>query len=353
MTRKTLAVFAFVLCSFSLFPLHAKEIIDQSTLPAFKEIWAYLMRGEESEITGDEPITHIFLFGASLNTEGRITSTIARPAIQLKSGVKPDIHLVVAELSNSSLMHFSLSPAYGVRPLLIEDICRVSDGFDGVQIDFEAVSRDDAEYFLDFLKELKARLPAGRMLSVALPARTAPSTGAYDYSRIAPLVDKIVIMAYDEHWSTSEPGPVASLSWCAKIVDYATGTIANDKIIMGLPLYGRAWPDKRLARALRFKSVLEMVAEKKGEPSYSLELGAHFEYSENVVVKVFFDDERTISEKLNLYRGRGVTSVAFWRIGQGPPGIWNRMRNAGPGSAAADSADLAASEGHSRSNASP
>ena len=44
-------------------------------------------------------------------------------------------------------MHFSLSPQYQVRPLLIEDICRAAEGSDGVQIDFESVSRDDADFF--------------------------------------------------------------------------------------------------------------------------------------------------------------------------------------------------------------
>lgn len=329
---------ACILC-----PLNAVDITQQSAGPAFKEIWAYLLRGEELEITGEEPITHICYFGASLTTEGRITDVIARPAVLLKDGVQPEIHLVIAELSNYSLMHFSLNPEYGVRPLLIEDICRVTQGFDGVQIDFESVSRDDAEHFFDFLRELRVRLPVGKMLSVAVPARTAPTAGAYDYSRIAPLVDRIVIMAYDEHWSSSSPGPVASLPWCSRIVEYAKSAIENDKIIMGLPLYGRAWPDKKLARALRFKSVQDVVAEKKSTTSYSSELGAYFEYSENVVVKVFFDDERSILEKLHLYRDRKINSVSFWRIGLGPPEVWSRIQNAALGNLSANEIDLAVS----------
>ena len=52
---------------------------------------------------------------------------------------------MIAELSNQALMHFALDPRYGVTPLLVEDICRIANDFDGVQIDFESVSRDDAE----------------------------------------------------------------------------------------------------------------------------------------------------------------------------------------------------------------
>ncbi len=317
---------ACLLCALNAGVSTAKEIIpDESVRPMFREIWAYLLQGEEKELTGTEPITHLCYFGAGLTKEGRITDVVARPAITLKDGRKPQIDLVIAELSNNSLMHFSLDPEYGVRPLLIDDICRVSEGFDGVQIDFESVSRDDAEYFFDFLKELARRLPAGKMLSVAVPARTELISDAYDYTRIAPIVNRIIIMAYDEHWSTSSPGPVASLPWCAKVAEYAQSAVENDKIVMGLPLYGRAWQDKRLAKALRFRNVQDIVAEKKSMPSYTSELGAYFEYSENVIVKVFYDDMRTILDKLQLYRAKNIAAVSFWRIGQGPSELWSSI----------------------------
>jgi spore germination protein len=305
----------------------ARGFADEPAKPVFKEIWAYLMQGDEKELTGAEPITDICYFGVSPNKEGRITEKISRPEIVLKGGAKPEIHLVVAELSNSSLMHFSLDPEYGVQPLLIEDICRVAEDFDGVQIDFESVSRDDAAYFFNFLIGLRGRLPSEKKLSIAVPARTEAIADAYAYPRIAPIVDRMVIMAYDEHWSTSVPGPVASLPWCSRVVDFARSAVGSDKLIMGLPLYGRAWQDKRLSRALRFKNVLDIIAEKNSTSSYASELGAFFEYTENVVVKVFYDDERSIMEKLQLYRAKNVTSVSFWRIGLGSPGLWNIIEN--------------------------
>jgi spore germination protein len=318
---------ALSLCALTTWAETLPPISTEPAKPVFKEVWAYLLRGEEKELTGSEPITDLCYFGAGVARNGRITDTVARPAIVLKDGVKPAIHLVIDELSNDALMHFSLDPAYGVRPLLIEDICRVGESFDGVQVDFESVARDDADFFFGFLKELRARLPAEKKLSIAVPARTELTADAYDYSRIAPIVDRMVIMAYDEHWSTSSPGPVASLPWCAKVVDYAKSAIGVNKIVMGLPLYGRAWQDRRLARALRFKNVLDLVAEKKSTTSYAPELGASFEYSENVTVTVFFDDHRSLVEKLRLYQAREVNAVSFWRIGQGPPLLWDSFGN--------------------------
>jgi spore germination protein len=301
----------------------------ESAAPQFKEIWAYLLRGEEDEWTGEEPVTDLGYFCAELTKEGRITETIPRPEVTLKDGSHPAVHLVIAETSNYALLHFSLQPQYGVRPILIEDICRAAEGFDGIQIDFEAVSRDDAEGFFGFLQDLRARLPAEKKLSVAVPARTKPvAADAYDYSRIAAVADRLVIMAYDEHWSTSSPGPVASLPWCGQVADYVKSVLETDKIVMGLPLYGRAWQDRRLAKALRFRNVQDLVAEKNSSPSYDPELGVYFEYSENVLVTVFYDDLLSLMEKLRLYRSRGIESVSFWRIGLGPPQLWSRIRAA-------------------------
>lgn len=313
------------LCARAAWAAEPSPVSVEPPMLVFKEIWAYLLRGEEGELTGEEPITDLCYFGVNLSRSGRITEAVGRPAIEWKGGRKPAIHLVVAELSNYALMHFSLDPQYGVRPLLVEDICRLAEGFDGVQIDFEAVARDDSGCFHEFLWELRSRLPAGKKLSVAVPARVEPVEGAYDYARIAPLVDRIIVMAYDEHWSTSVPGPVASLPWCSKVADFAKSVIEIEKIVMGLPLYGRAWQDKRLAKALRFRNVQELVAETQSQTGYAPELGAFFEYSENVRVKVFYDDLRTLMDKLQLYQARDIQGVSFWRIGQGPPQLWSSI----------------------------
>jgi spore germination protein len=295
------------------------------TKVVFNEVWGYLIRGHEDQLTGAEPFTDICYFSAELTDEGRIPEAIARPSLALGVGVQPRIYLVVTELSNSSLMHFSLNPTYGVRPLLVGDICRVSQDFDGVQIDFEAVPREEAQNFWDFLQQLRNALPSTKTLSVALPARTGAKADAYQYSKIAPIVDRVIIMAYDEHWSTSSPGPVASLPWCSNVLAYAQTVIDNGKIVMGLPLYGRAWQDKKLARALGFQSVQDLITGKNARTGYQSEIGPYFEYSENVQVKVFYDDVRSLREKLELYKSKAVRSIAFWRIGLNPVELWSNV----------------------------
>ncbi len=327
---------ALALCASAAWPAEPQSISDEPPRrPEFSEIWAYLVRGEESYLAGTEPITDVCYVGAYLSRNGRIAGTIPRPSVTTQGGVKPRIHLVVPETSNMALTHFAVDPRYGVMPLLVEDIFRVAAEFDGVQIDFEAVARDDAGVFRDFLRALRSALPAGTMLSIAVPARTKTIADAYEYSLIAPIVDRMVVMAYDEHWSTSAPGPVASLPWCANIVDYAKTALPLEKLVMGLPLYGRAWQDKQLARALRFDKVQDLVAESASAPGYATDAGPSFTYTETVVVTVYYDDIRSILDKLRLYQGRGVGAVSFWRIGQGPAELWSSIGTVPPGDTSA------------------
>lgn len=296
---------------------------------SFSEVWGYLMKGEEKEISGHEPFTHIFYFSAGLDSRGRILRDVARPEIRLANGFRPSVHLVIAELTNYSLMHFCLTKNYQVRDMLIEDIIRVSRPFDGVQIDFEAVSPADAEVFYDFLKTLRLKLGRDRMLSIAVPARRRPVADAYQYHLIAPHVDRLVIMAYDQHWSTSQPGPVASLSWCREVAAYAKSAIPAEKIIMGLPLYGRAWQDKKLHRAVRHHQVEELLSLKKKKADRSEDTGPRFQYTERVSITVYYDDEGSLLNKLMAYKNENINAVSFWRVGQGPPGLWGNfiMRN--------------------------
>ena len=323
--KSTLAVLAafVLLMTSSCASLRAATTTTESPPLVFNEIWGYLLRGHEEELKGTEPFTDIFYFSADLTNEGRITETIARPSFTAANRTAPRVSLVVTELSNSSVLHFALSPAYGLRPLLIDDICRVSLPFDGVQIDFETVSPEDAQSFWDFLQELKQQLPPEKMLSVAVPSRTEPRPDAYSYEKIAPIVDRVMIMAYDEHWGGSPPGPVASLPWCSQVLGHAQSVIPAEKLVMGLPLYGRMWMDKKIPRALGFEGVQGLLAEKNVQSSYESALGPNFQYSEKVVVTVFYDDVRSLREKLLLYESRNVKTVAFWRIGLSPSDLWN------------------------------
>ncbi len=290
----------------------------------FDEIWGYLLSGEEKAVKGDEPFTDIFYFAASINRNGRLKGKKSLPGIRWANDIKPRIHLVVFELDNPSLLKECLNDR-DMRNKLVGDIVEFSREFDGVQIDFEAVRNSDGEAFVEFLTALKGDL-GEKTLSVALPARRYYVKDGYDYAEIGKVADRVYIMAYDEHWRTSKPGPVASVKWCRSIVKYARKNIPQRKLVMGLPLYGRAWQVREINRAVRFQNVQDIMKNNwVVKPKYHQNMGPYLEYKEEVKVRVYYEDSRSLTKKLRLYRNYGVNKVGFWRIGQGPEDLWPRM----------------------------
>jgi spore germination protein len=286
--------------------------------PGFSEVWAYLMDGEERFLQASLPLTDLAYFGAGLGTYGKLVGVPDRAKL---ASFRGRVHLVVAEIGNYSLTHFCLDPSYPLRDELVADIAKAAAPYDGVQIDFEAVGSKDYDNFYAFLSLLKEGLGT-KSLSVALPARQGEKGDYFGYERIGKLVDRVVSMAYDEHWSQSQPGPVASIEWCQKAAAYAASKVEPSRLVMGLPFYGRAWADKARSRAYKYSSLLELKAEKgivdvqrRGDIPF-------MEYSETVNVKIYFDDLQSTLARLAMYQAASIRNVAFWRLGQEDPGIW-------------------------------
>ena len=194
-----------------------------------------------------------------------------------------------------------------------------------MQIDFEAVIPADKEIFIEFLEILKRELN-GKTLSVAVPARRIYVEDAFDYDRIGKIADRVIIMAYDQHWSTSRPGPVSSLNWCRLVSQYTMTKIPLEKIVMGIPFYGRAWIDNNPARAYRLNSTREIMEQFKSEIKYTEDRIPFFTYTTSVNVTHYFEDKNTIADKLKLYKSSSINRAAFWRISQETPEIWSIIK---------------------------
>jgi spore germination protein YaaH len=286
---------------------------------AFGEIWGYVVVGRESALGRNLPLSDVGYFGAEIDSYGKLVDVPNRRKLSYFAG---RVHLVVA-CNSRSLTHFVLVPGSAERRILLADLVAAARDYDGLQIDFEMVPQQDGAHFLSFLEDLRARLGT-KKFTVALPARSRRIAGdVYDYERIKPLVDRILIMAYDEHWSTSGPGPIASLSWCRRVANHALGVIGREKLIMGLPFYGRAWGNTNPSRALVYSGVENLINENQITEIRRENGIPTFNYEAPVSVKVYYEDEYSLSTRMELYKSLGVAAVGFWRIGQETLGVWN------------------------------
>jgi hypothetical protein len=298
--------------------------VPGDTLPVipFEEIWAYVVVGREAALTRGLPLTDIGYFGAEIDTYGTLTGVPRRRNLTFPGRV----HLVVS-CNGRALSYFVLRPGSEERRALIADLLAATREYDGLQINFENVPPRAGDAYFTFLQELRAGLPSDKMFTVALAARTRTiANDVYDYEKILPYVDRILVMGYDEHWSGSDPGSVASMDWCRRVAEYSLRTIGREKLIMGLPFYGRAWGDYGPSRALVYTTTERIIRENNVAEIQRSNGVPTFTYNRNVSVRVYYEDEYSLSTRMQMYKAMNIRSVGFWRLGQETTRIWNYLR---------------------------
>lgn len=307
-------------------------LISISTAAAsqFPEVWAYLMKGEEHYFPEHSPITDVGCFSAQVDGNGNLTGGHLRPPALPDTDAGTRYHLVVTIPWNPTLAHHFLNPELPFRSRIIAEIVERSKPFDGVQIDFESVHKDDGTAYLNFLAAVKKALPKEKLFSVAVMARWAEHKqqnpmDAFDYPFIGRMADRVIVMAYDEHYRGGEPGSIASLAWCRKIYAYALATIDPDKLVMGVPLYGRSWQSAPLAHAYKHSEIVDELRKKGVQPSLAPETGGTYAFNETVTITVHYETPQSLNAKLNLYGEHPIRGVAFWRISQEPNGFWKQL----------------------------
>lgn len=212
----------------------------------------------------------------------------------------------------------------------------LDDGLDGLNLDFENVLPEDRSGLTAFVTELAAKLHAnGRVLSVNVsPDQGDDWTAAFDYSALGKQADYIVLMAYDEHWSTDPvAGSVSSLPWLARGVDKLLAAVPASKTIVALPLYTRKWtvsPAVSSAELSLIEQTDVIRSLVSGTRSWNETIGQYvYSYSRGgSSYRIWTEDSRSLTLKNLAAADRGVAGLAYWYIGAETPDVWPAMRNA-------------------------
>ncbi|MFB0920033.1 MAG: S-layer homology domain-containing protein, partial [Oscillospiraceae bacterium] len=116
---------------------------------------------------------------------------------------------------------------------------------DGVNIDIENVTPAERSKYVNLVSLLRSKLGSGKIITVAVAANPYDTAsgwaGSYDYAGLANYCDYLMIMTYDESYEGSAPGPVASIGFVEKSLKYALSVVPKEKIVLGIPFYGRIW----------------------------------------------------------------------------------------------------------------
>lgn len=204
-------------------------------------------------------------------------------------------------------------------------------GLDGINVDFEDLSYDAGEPFVQFLRELSIRCRLeGLVLSVDnyVPRE---STAHYDRKEQGIVADYVIIMGYDEHWGGGGvAGSVASLGFVEDGIVQTLEEVPAHKIINALPFYTRVWKtkgeevtsealDMQTAKNFIQNNKLNMVWNPIAAQNYGeIQKGETF-------YQIWMEDRQSIAAKLEVMKKYQIGGVAAWKLGFETAEIWEEI----------------------------
>ena len=240
------------------------------------------------------------------------------------------------------------------RAQAVAALAAAADGYAGLTIDFEGLSGDTInQNYVTFMEELRAALPSDKTLYVCVQPDTW-FTG-YDYRALGEICDKVILMAHDYQWisvpqsyvgtgNTDSPlTPIAQVYEALRdITDPETGVEDVSRVALALSFNSAGFRIDEAGRLLDttiYRPGTATLAQRLAQPdtvvTYSEKYRnpyALYTGDDGARYKVWYEDSRSVADKLQLARMFGVTGVSLWRVGIIPASsgydVWSAIQAA-------------------------
>lgn len=267
----------------------------------------------------------------SLDRSGRLIATDDAPLRRVMVGSlhRPLVLPVVQNIHDGSWD----GPAVGAllrdsgrRADLIRQLSATLDrsGDNGVIYDFENLSPQAMVDLVKLVEETRSAFaPKHRLVSVTMPIDD-PHWPARSLARAA---DRLILMAYDEHWQGGVPGPIASKAWFVGQLNLMLAGVDRSRVIVALGNYGYDWHEGR-ADALTVEEAWLAARDSGSKPVFDKASGnLGFSYAEDGKRHdVWMLDAATAWNQMQYLSEFGLPSIALWRLGSEDPDFWNALK---------------------------
>lgn len=213
-------------------------------------------------------------------------------------------------------------------------------GYRGVNFDFEYVYPENKEDYNNFLRRAVAKYkPLGYSVSTAVaPKYKEDQPGllyeAHDYKAQGEIVDFVVVMTYEWGWAGGRAMAIAPLDEVKKVLDYSVTAIPREKIMMGVPTYGRDWTlpfvQGTFAKTLSPVAAVNLAARMNASIEFDEgDQSPWFKYfdAQGKEHEVWFEDARSVQAKYRTAIDYGLRGVSFWVLGIPFPQNWPVVRD--------------------------
>jgi peptidoglycan-N-acetylglucosamine deacetylase len=218
----------------------------------------------------------------------------------------------------------------------LDKFLSANPGYHGICLDFEQVPEEDEKLYANWIGEIYHDLHAKNL---RLYVNAQVSANDWLLKALAKNSDGVILMNYDQHEDSSEPGPVAAQDWFEGNLHRALKLIPKEKLICGIGNYGYDWsvplPEKGKKPSNKVLDVEDVSVQEAwnrasdADADVSLEgdeLNAHFAYDdedEHVRHQVWFLDGVTALNELRASRQLGIRTFALWRLGMEDGSLWS------------------------------
>jgi spore germination protein len=195
-------------------------------------------------------------------------------------------------------------------------------GWDGVMIDLEAMTADDAAGLTAFATAVRSAIGADKRLDIAVSASTDAAgyaTAGYDLAGLAGIVDHVTLMAYDQHgaFDPKTPGPVGALDWTRKALKAMLKSVPADKLDLGIAAYGYAWAPTKTSEVSP-AAARALVAADGATPEFNADAGEWTATLSDKTV-LWWSDGESMALRLDIAREFDLNGAAIWSLDQADP----------------------------------
>ena len=178
------------------------------------------------------------------DNDGNFTNLASTDYVNLAHDMGLEVWGLVDNFTNEGVDTYEVLAGLSTRTHLIDGLIEaaLTYGLDGINIDFEEVSLDAGQPFIEFIRELSI---ACRQNGIVLSIDNYVPMGYNDhYNRKEQgiVADYVIIMGYDEHHKSSDTaGSVASIDFVENGIANTVAEVPANKVINAIPFYTRIW----------------------------------------------------------------------------------------------------------------
>lgn len=270
--------------------------------------------------------------------DGTISSLASSNYVQKAHEMGLEVWGLVDDFQKRVSMYRVLSSTT-VRQQLIKNLMNQVEtyGLDGLNVDFENISKETAQHYIQFIRELSI-VCREKQIVLSIDNYVPMAYSAYYNRKEQGIVaDYVIAMAYDEYHSAStESGSVSSYSFVKSGIENTLKEVPKEKLIVALPFYTRLWKEEQqdgrqkiTSKAYGMEDAERIVKENQATVLWDEQKRQYYVtfQKENTVYKMWLEEERSLEQKLQLVKESGAAGVAWWKLGLQKQEIWDMIEN--------------------------